>query len=268
MGKRKTVETDPAPVAKATKERISLGELLSSTAEVQAFHFWVVGDTPLICHAWSKKAKDEMLKKQSGATRVAKEKRDPQQDFIDSLYDMGDGKSYGFPVTALKKATWSGAHKDRGVAKTDVQASVWLDAEVVSVRTALAGAICDLPLVRIFGDKPRMREDMVRIGTGLRKTANLAYRAQFTRWAIRATGTLDVSRMPLHQLVFLVKLGGQSYGIGDWRNEKGGWFGSYHLADLKEQAEWEKYAAGKGPLPKARPRGVPPLTIPQTEAAE
>lgn len=53
--------------------------------------------------------------------------------------------------------------------------------------------MCDMPLVRIWGTDPEMREDMVKIGSGMTKTANLAYRAQFTHWAIRVTGEFNNS---------------------------------------------------------------------------
>ena len=258
--KKKVEIQQPTPDKKT--DRIQLGELLSEKAPTQDFIFWIVGDTPIIVHAWSEKAKADMLKNQAGATRTAKEKRDPEKDFIDSLYDMGDGV-YGFPITAVKKAILSCAHKDRGVPRSDVMQALWLDAEVVRVRPALAGAICDMPLVRIYGSKPEMREDMVRIGAGLRKTANLSYRAQFTTWALRITGNVNPLMVAPHQLAFLTRQAGSAIGIGDWRNEKGGWFGAFHIATLKEQGEWEAYARG-GPLPKIAPRKAPPIL----EAAE
>jgi hypothetical protein len=237
-----------ASMVEPTNERISLGALLSDTAIMQALGFWIVGDSPLICHAWSHKAKLEMLSKQVGATKT-KLARDPEQDFVDSLYKMGEG-CYGFPVTGIKKATWACAHKDRGIARTDVQAALWFDAEIVSVRPALAGARCDMPLVRIYGSEPEMREDMGKIGTGMRKTANLIYRAQFTIWAIRVTGNVDPRIVPPHQIAFLVRQAGKAIGLGEWRNEKAGFFGAFHLANPQDEAAWDAFAAGKGPLPQ------------------
>ena len=265
--KAKVVASEPiatAPTVKVTKDRIDLGELMSDEEPTQNFKLWLLGTTPLICHAWSEKAKQDMLKAQAGATRTAKEKRDPQGDFLASLYDMGDGK-YGFPITAVKKAILSCAHKDRGIPRTDVMAALWLDAEVVRVRPALAGAICDLPLVRIHGSEPEMREDMVRIGAGLRKTANLAYRAQFSVWGLRVTGSVNPLMVAPHALAFLTKQAGSAIGIGDWRNEKGGWFGAFRIATPQEAIEWDKFAAGRGPLPKSKTRGTQP---PMMEAAE
>jgi hypothetical protein len=260
--KRKKVDTPKPSTTDAKTDRIQLGELLSEKAPSQDFIFWIVGDTPIIVHAWSEKAKGDMLKTQAGATRTAKEKRDPEKDFLQSLYDMGDG-IYGFPVTAVKKAILSCAHKDRGVPRSDVMQALWLDAEVVRVRPALAGAICDMPLVRIYGSQPEMREDMVRIGAGLRKTANLAYRAQFTTWALRITGNVNPLMVAPHALAFLVRQAGSAIGIGDWRNEKGGWFGAFHIATPAEQREWEAHARG-GPVPKTPPR----RPVPILEAAE
>jgi hypothetical protein len=231
-------------------ERISLGASLTKKPTRQGFSFWIVGDTPVICHAWSEKAKLEMLSKQTGAI-VEQRDRNPEEDFVNSLYNMGEGK-YGFPVTAVKKAIKAVAHKDRGIAKTDVTASLHLDAEIVSVRPALAGAKCNMPLVRIYGSDPIMREDMVRVGVGMTKTASLAYRAEFTVWAIRITGSLKVSRMATHALSLLVNDAGIDCGIGDWRNEKDGWAGSFHLAGRDEEEQWEAFRAGRGPLPVAK----------------
>jgi hypothetical protein len=246
--RKQKVEKERQLTAAVSEQRISLGALLSQKSERQEFSFWIVGDTPLICHSWSEKAKLEMLRKQTGATRESIAKRDPEQDFLDSLYDMGDN-IYGFPVTAVKKAIWSCAHKDKGIARSDVQSALWLDAEIVRVRPALAGAICDMPLVRIHGSKPEMREDMVRIGTGLRKTANLAYRAQFTSWAIKITGNVDPKTVPPHAIAFLIRQSGTGVGIGDWRNAKSGYLGAYHLGNHQEEQAWKKFYEVKGPLP-------------------
>jgi hypothetical protein len=231
---------------------VDLGELLSSKAAYTAFRIWLVGTTPLIVHAWSEKAKREMLQKQVKATKGGRAVRDPREDFVSSLYEMGqDGKKtlYGFPVTGLKNAILSSAHKDKGVPRSTVQSALWLNADMVRVRPALAGAICDMPLVRIYGSDPEMREDMVRIGKGLNKTSNLAYRGQFTTWAINLSGRFNSTVLSAQALAFLLAEAGTGIGLGEWRNEKKGIFGSFCVATGEEQKEWEKFASGKGPLP-------------------
>jgi hypothetical protein len=239
----------------ALGSEVSLSALLSKTSEFKRFKLWIVGDTPLICHAWSHKAKREMLEKQVKATKPGKEARNPEADFMDSMYVMDkdkDGKplSYGFPVTGFKKAFLSVAHKDKGVARTSTRQALWLDMEMVRTMPALGQAMCDMPLVRIFGSPPEMREDMGRIGSGLQKTANLIYRAQFTTWAVRITGKFNPAIIDAHKIVSLIQESGFATGVGEWRNEKDGVFGSYRLAEAHEEVEWDAYARGEGPLPE------------------
>lgn len=240
------------PASQQPEPEVNLGALLSSAVTYQPFRVWLVGETPLIVHAWSQKAKLEMLQKQVKATKAGKDARDPERDFVDSLYPMGKvgGKmTYGFPVTGIKNAALSSAHKDKGIARSVVQSALWFDADMVRVMPALSKAICDMPLVRLWGSDPEMREDMVRIGVGMSKTANLAYRGQFTTWAVRLTGKFNSTVLSPEALLFLIREAGVGIGIGEWRNEKKGIFGSFRLADIAEQTAWERFAAGKGPLP-------------------
>lgn len=226
-----------------------LATVLSKKATFSAFSVWLVGDTPLITHAWSEKARREMLQKQVKATKGGKEARDPEADFVSSLYDMGDGGGFGFPAMGFKNCILSSAHKDKGIARTSVMAGLWIDAEMVRTRPALAGAVCDMPLIRIHGTAPEMREDMVKIGSGLNKTANLSYRAQFTVWAMRVTGKFNSTILTPEALAFLIQEAGMASGLGEWRNEKRGMFGAFHLADETEEVAWDAYVNSGGPLP-------------------
>jgi hypothetical protein len=223
--------------------------------KMRGFRIWIVGDTPLITHAWSEKAKRQMLNKQLKNVSEGRPTRDPESDFVNSLYEFDDEGHYGFPAMAVKKAMLSAAHKDKGVPRETVRGALWLHAQMIRTRPALAGAICDMPLLRIYGSEPEMREDMVKVGVGLSKTADLAYRGQFSTWALKVAGRLNVSVCPLDWLPFLIRHSGLSTGIGDWRNEKNGMFGAYHLASPAEAAEWDLYAEGKGELPTPIPFG-------------
>jgi len=243
---------------------INLAQLLSKKPEFKKFAFWIVGDTPLITHSWSEKARRQLLANQGRATKAGKEARDPAADFVNSLYLLnGDtrveqnderlfvasGGTFGFPTTGVKKCVLSAAHKDKGIPRTDVRQSLWLDADIVRVRPALAGAVCDMPLTQVYGTPAVMREDMVRVGTGLSKKATLAYRAQFTTWAMRITGRLNPLVITPESLGFLVNSAGIATGIGEWRNEKDGLFGAFHLGEADEANDWEAFAAGNGPMP-------------------
>lgn len=234
---------------KTAQETVSLAKALSSKTDFKGFTIWLCGDTPLITHAWSEKARREMLQKQVKAVRgKGKEQRDPQADFVSSLYTIGEDE-YGFPVTGIKNAILSAAHKDKGIARSAVQSALWLNADMVRTRPAHEGAICDMPLVRIYGSPPEMREDMVKIGSGLQKKANLSYRAQFSIWAIRVTGRFNSAVITTEALGFLLNECGLSAGLGEWRNERKGIFGAFHLANEAEERAWEDFKEGRGPMP-------------------
>jgi hypothetical protein len=242
-------------MAKAKEETGNLMVALSKASAYRRFAIWIVGDTPLITHAWSQKAKLEMLGKQVKAVKGGKVARDPQSDFVNSLYEMGDN-TYGFPTMGIKNCILSAAHKDRGIARSAALGALWLDAELVRTRPALHSAVCDMPLTRIYGGDPEQpehpplcREDMVKIGAGLNKVANLAYRAQFTVWAMHVTGRYNTSILSDETLGFLIMESGMSSGLGEWRNERRGMFGAFHLAEPAEAAQWDAFRAGKAKLP-------------------
>lgn len=245
---KKAKEAPVVERAEPTATPVNLSALLSKKAIFQSFKIWIIGDTPLITHAWSQKAKLEMLSKQVKATKGGKEARDPQADYVSSLYEMGDG-TFGFPATGVKNCILSAAHKDKGIARSAVMSALWIDAQMVRTRPALAGAVCDMPLIRIVGGDPEMREDMVKIGSGLNKVASLAYRAQFSVWGLHITGRFNASTVTAEALTFLINESGMASGLGEWRNERKGMFGAFHLASLEEQDAWERYSEGKGPLP-------------------
>lgn len=234
--------------------KVNLASILQKSAEFVSFNIWLVGDTPLITHSWSEKAKREMLVKQVKAVKGGKEARDPEQDFVNSLYTLHEGKTiadgiYGFPAMGVKNCILSAAHKDKGLARSSVLSALWVEADMSRVRPALAGAVCDMPLLRIFGSAPEMREDMVKIGSGLNKVANLAYRAQFTTWAMNVKGRFNTSVITPEALAFLIQEAGTASGLGEWRNERRGMFGAFHLADEAEEAAWNAFANGTGTLP-------------------
>lgn len=226
----------------------AMSEMLGKLSARVQFDFWIIGDTPLICHAWSQKAKLQMLAKQTKAVKAAKEARNPEEDFANSLYRISDG-SYGFPLMAIKDSIVSVAHKDKGIEKKQVRETIRLDGQMIRAYTAHSPAICDMPVIKIYGTDPEMREDMARIGGGIQKTSALVYRAQFTRWAMRVRGSTNKNIIPLDALAYLVDEAGAACGIGDWRPEKSGIFGSFHLAKPAEAKAWDMFASGKGKAP-------------------
>lgn len=245
MAKAKHILTD----AERKDNVVSLRALIEGKSTFKRFDVWIIGDTPLITHSWSEKARLDMLRKQVKAVKAAgRQARNPEEDFQNSLYEIREGV-YAFPTTATKLALMTAAHMDKGISKTAILSNVWLDCSMYKVKPALAGAVCDMPLTRIYGAKPEMREDMVRVGAGMNKTSTLAYRAQFFPWAARIKGRFNPTQVPPEALAFLFDEAGRACGLCDWRNEKRGVFGSFHMALEEEELEWASFAKGEGPMP-------------------
>ena len=207
--------------------------------EIKKVSLRIVGDTPLIMHAWSAKAKREMLEAQQG--KKAGKKKDPKNpvfDFVESLYwmegkpevlnDMSEadietafaeaianGAKFCFPVTAIKQAAISAAYR-QGWSK-----------DKVSLRGAFFIESDADGMVEIKGDVPRMREDMVRIGMG---TADIRYRGEFPNWYADIVVSYNVNgQYSLENIVNMINAGGYICGIGEWRPEKDGQYGMYHI---------------------------------------
>ncbi len=194
------------PVKEETIEipRIEIGYL-----EIQ-----LIGDSPLIMHKWSEKAKKEMLDKQMKVAKKGREAKDPEQDFRDCIYHHPDG-GYGFPSVAFKNAAVSACRFTDGTKMTVARGAFHVENE----------------FVKIEGAEPIPREDMVRVGMG---TADIRYRAEFQGW--RATVRLAYNKHALsrEQIVNLFNLAGFGVGIGEWRPEKDGQFGRFHVASEGE----------------------------------
>ena len=72
-----------------------------------------------------------------------------------------------------------------------------------------------------------MREDMVRVGMG---TADIRFRGQFNSWHMDLTISYNkAGAYALEDIINLISLGGYNCGIGEWRPEKGGQNGMYHV---------------------------------------
>ena len=135
----------------------------------------------LIVHAIGQKTENYLRERGQnniGKRKGAKEKRDPQQEFIDSMYYMpGGGPTAKKPVYAIlasgfKKGMMRAAKPIDGIAMTDVLSNIY---------------VCDEEegKVTMSCKKPTMREDIVRIGNGANKTPDLRYRGEFKEWSAK-----------------------------------------------------------------------------------
>ena len=193
--------------------------------EIKKVTIRIVGDTPLIMHAWSEKAKRMMLEAQMGVAKgKKKEAKNPVDDFIRSMYwltpmpedgtmesfeeAIANGARFGFPVTAFKQAAISAAYR-MGWAK-----------DKMSMRGAFFIDSDENGMIEIHSDTPEMREDMVKVGMG---TADIRYRGEFKNWYADLTISYNANgQYSLENIVNIINAGGYVCGVGEWRPERDG----------------------------------------------
>ena len=179
----------------------------------------IIGTMPLIVHKFPEKAKRIMLDRMQGKA-VPKEKRDPKADYESAFYRTKDG--YGFPSIAFKAATISAARfYGKDVKMTELRQFLFFH-----------GVYSDndpQQLVEIVGE-PRMREDVVRLSLS---STDLRYRPEFPEWSATLQVTYVTSSLSRGSVLSLIDAGGMGVGVGEWRPEKDGEFGTYKIDTTK-----------------------------------
>lgn len=201
--------------------------------EIRKVNLHIVGDTPLIMHAWSEKAKRMMLETQMGMSKgKKKDVKNPVEDFINSMYWLSDkpnemteeafeaaianGARFGFPVTAFKQAAISAAYRMQWAKdKMSLRGAFFIDSD-------------ENGMIEIVSDTPIMREDMVKVGMG---TADIRYRGEFRNWSANLTISYNANGVySLERIVNIINAGGYVCGVGEWRPERDGQNGMFHVA--------------------------------------
>jgi len=170
----------------------------------------IKGTAPLIVHAWTQKARMQMLDNMSGRKK-AKEAKDPIGEYEGSMYRFADG-GHGFPVLAFKAAAVSGARYFNGVTMTQMRQAMFMQ-----------GDPANPVFVRLNCSEPHMREDTVRIGVS---GSDIRYRAQYDEWSARIPVTYVPSVISIESILALIDAGGMG-GVGEWRPEKNGSYGTF-----------------------------------------
>jgi hypothetical protein len=182
----------------------------------------VVGDSPLIVHKFSEKAKEQMLDKQMKKASPGKEAKDPWRDFVESMYwldgmpakptekDVEAGR-FGFPAVAFKAAAVTACTSIGDMTKVAARQAFHVESEFVEIISAA----------------PSMREDVCRVGMG---TADLRYRGEFMPWSAKLTVKFNANLMSAEQIINLFETAGFAVGIGEWRPERDGQFGRFHVS--------------------------------------
>ena len=194
----------------------------------------IKGETPLILHRMSAKARHQLMlggRRKSAAERL-EIKHHPVEEFKNSMHldwEFNADTAIKFPVTAFKSAMATAALVTPGMRKTDVQRLIFIPEEYCP----------------IYGI-PQLRMDVVR-SADIAKTPDIRTRAVVVDWMTVFTVRYTRPQLNLDSLSALLHNAGIVAGVGDFRQEKGkGSYGAFttaeagipsHLLNLKDEQE-------------------------------
>ena len=168
----------------------------------------VEGVTPLLMHRFGKKAQAQIADKQAKKAAKSKKARDPEAEYLDSIYRDADGDA-AMPVVNFKASFLR----------------VWELVGMKNKNNIRFGMMLPGEFVKVIG-KPRMRTDYVRIPGG----SSLTYRAEFVKWSVVLPIIINTNVLSIEQALNIVAEAGQACGVGDWRPEKSsGTFGTWKI---------------------------------------
>lgn len=186
----------------------------------------LIGDSSLIVHAWSEKAIKQMADKQQKKASAGREAKDPWAEFCGSMYWLDtkptkpteedvEAARFGFPAIAFKAAAVTACTSIGGITKVAARQAFHVEGEFIEIK----------------GGPPSMREDVCRVGMG---TADLRYRGEYWPWSVDLTVKFNANLMSAAQVVNLFQTAGFAVGVGEWRPERDGPHGRFHVASTTE----------------------------------
>lgn len=193
--------------------------------KIETIKVAVIGDSPLISHAWSAKAKKIMLDKHMKKASGGRAAKDPWQDFCETLYWLDgmperpteadvEGGRFGFPSIAFKSA------------------AITAVTTIGSMTKVLARQVFHIvgEYVEILGPPPSQRFDICTVGM----TTDTRFRGEFSPWGAVLEIQHNANVISAEQVLSLMEAGGFGVGVGDWRPERDGVYGRFHVAKTDE----------------------------------
>ena len=199
------------------KEDLGVKNIVLPELDFKQITLTVEGIAPLIVNNFSEKAQQMMLDKQTKKASKGREAKNPEEQYLGSLYMFPDKKRTGFPAVGFKAAMVR-AGKLLGMPMTDTRGKFHI------LPSADGGN-----LVQIKG-KYSKRTDTVILATGV---ADIRFRAEYELgWTAEVTIMYNATWISQEQIAQLLNTAGFSCGIGEWRPEKSN-SGSFGLFRVK-----------------------------------
>lgn len=181
----------------------------------------ITGDSPYISHAWSSKAKQKIEAEQTRDKSKSKLKKDlpprvPEEEYRDAMLLCDDGKTPGIRALAVKCAMINACKFVDGVPSTLAKAAITVLGDVIPMKASA----------------PVMRTDMVNIGAWNNKVTSPRYRPEYATWKATVHIRYWADKLTAEHVLNLLNIAGFTTGLGEWRQEKGGNFGAFHVEQV------------------------------------
>jgi hypothetical protein len=235
---------------------IEIGEITQAYADV-----WILSDAPFYANRMAEKAKRELLLPRRARTRAdlaAKLKHAPVSEFRSSPYlrrrpNGGGGIGFGpHPAAAPPPPAPADAPETymmiraNSLKRAMETAALRMPSSVAKAQIACLVSIVGGDYAPLWGI-PRLDMSVVRLA-GISRVPDIRTRARLEQWAVRARLSWLEPLLNLKKVEQLLQIAGMMCGLGDWRQEKGGSNGRFHvvepdderLLELLETAGWSQ----------------------------
>lgn len=175
----------------------------------------IIGDSPLLVNKFSEKSKREMLEKQTKKAKGAKEARDPAAEVEAATYRLPNGK-FGIPASGIKNCAVSACKFLDGVPMTRAKGAFFVLED--------ADGLCEIKT-----DGLQIDQRMVAVGPFGRKVKMARFRPRFDKWSCKFKVIYDPNLLSAEQLLNLFERAGFSVGLCEFRPERSGSCGMFHV---------------------------------------
>lgn len=201
---------------------------------------YVVGNAPLIVHAFAEKSRKQMLDKQMKTAKGGRDARDPYAEVEAARYTLPDGTD-GFPAVAFKSAAVTACTSLSDVTKVAARQAFRVEGVSMNSGGVLSGAYVRTALVPLVAHPPTIREDVVRL-SGPSRSAEMRYRPEYSAWGVELSVVLNPQVVSIGQLATMFQAAGHGVGVGEFRPERDGDCGTFDVVSQQDFAAFKKEA--------------------------
>lgn len=195
--------------------------------------FCILGSRPLLMNRLGEKARQELLlpaRKKNRAERETSLKHDPVAEYRSALNQFGNDDQptrLFLPGRAFSLAMASAALDIPGASKAEISRLT----QVTDIQVPVWGI-------------PTLFMDVVRLA-GIVKVPDIRSRGLLEKWACKLTVRYMKNRLTLASVARLLAASGQIVGVGDYRVQRSGLYGSYQLVS-SDDPEWQEIVNTQG----------------------